>query len=179
MVEQESPFAVDNWEDITGSEIYYGELTSFPHTFEFFVEELTPLVFDAGVRSSKDQVSVLLVRELDRGVAEVMRLTPQTASTTRERDWLLGLSFVRYASTEIELQPGRYRLEVSTPENNSRYQLRIGAKPSKGGLLHQYRELFQAQSFYSTWLGAVRSPLIFIPLTLLGYWWYRRRKSYA
>lgn len=171
-VEQESSFDIASWRDITTEETYYGELSGFPHTFQFLVSEPTTFSATLGVRKGQDPVSLILVKEVSRGVEEIVRVSAQKDTSEIYKDNVLGLRLARYAPVTYELTDGMYRLEVSAPDNMAKYQLIVGTEKVATGYIATLSEIVAVHSFFGVWFGAVRSPYVYWPLLLLVCSWY-------
>jgi hypothetical protein len=150
---------------------FFGKLNDFPHTYEFAIGQTMPFkatVFVHGSEVQATDASLIIIKEEKRGVSEVGRTKGKNEAWSEKFDSLLVESFKDGGFVESELQPGVYRLEVSSPNNDALYRLVIGdEKVSRGyfenvGVLFEVKELIGSSKF-----TAIRSPLIYWPLAIL------------
>jgi len=162
-------------ETISGETIY-GTLASFPHTFTFFVTEETPFSALVSMDSAEEahDVSFLLVKEEKRGVSEVGRLYGKEITWTKKYDVWRAVTFTQGEEFSATLEPGVYKLEVSSPNNDRGYRLVLGEGDSA-----VLKELsLTRRSFKVHPLSIFLSPFILIPLIFgLLYGTYRFRRS--
>lgn len=168
---------------------FFGQLSGFPHTFEFVVSENMPFraeVFARDTEAQKNDISIIAIKEERRGVSEVGRTNAKIQSWEVQKDTLLVESFRKGGSLESELEPGVYRLEVSAPNNDGAYRLVIGTSPVKRGYFANVGALFAVKQTYSASLFSVfLSPLIYVPLLVMilgvlvfiGYRFIRKYKN--
>lgn len=175
-VEQPDVFTPDVWLQPTANETYYGELGGWPHTFNFYLTESTPLTYTLAVRPGAKPVTLLLVREENRGVSEVSRLAGANVTWRSTRDARLSLTIEQAESLQTTLTPGSYKLEISNPENQGRYQLAVGTG-SSGGFWQSLVETFQVHAFYGSWYTALLSWRVWllVGIILIASWWIRRK----
>ena len=177
LYEQEVPSEVLELESIQGETIY-GRLDNGPHTFTFAVTEDTQLSVQVSMKpgTKKDDVSLILVKEETRGVSEVGRVDAKKVSWKKKYSIWKATSFLFGEKIEYSLDPGIYKLEVSSPENNKGYRLELGK--GDGSL---YKELFIVRNVFDIgrW-GVIFSPLFFVPILLIvGIVIHRKRKRYV
>lgn len=167
-VEQASPFEVTTWRDLSTPTSYYGEIAGFPHTFEFVVGEPQTVEFQLMAPKGGAPVSLILVREVDRGVEEVVRQSAGVAEPLSYRDQTYGLAFNAYDTLALELSDGLYRLEVSAPSNAAVYRLDVGGMPERtNGYFATVADVVRVHSFFGSALTALFSPLIYWPLFIV------------
>lgn len=157
---------------------YYGELTDWPHTFTFVVSTPTPVQYTVATAADGAPVSLLLVREARRGVEEVARQNGATVAWQALRDPRLGVALRQAPTIETTLDPGRYKLEISSPVNQGKYQLAVGAG-SSGGYWATIRDTFVVHNFYGHWSSAFatwRVLLLGLLVAGLGWWLWRRSR---
>lgn len=160
--EQADPFAITQWTNITKTETYYSTLGGFPHTYEFIVTASTTFNATLSYKRSDDPVSLILVREQARGVAEVTRIDGQTAEGDRDR--VLGVRLRTLPPVATELTPGIYRLEVSNPDNNGRYQLQVGTTEVSRSYWQTIKDTFAVHGFYGWSITALFTWRILLPI---------------
>jgi hypothetical protein len=180
--DQRSVFVIKN---VKNSQEFFGHLSSFPHTYEFEVTEDTPFksviqIPDEGFR--QNDVSIIIVKTERRGVSEIGRSNPKTVSWERVRHRMYAESFKDGGSLEGTLTPGRYLLEVSSPNNDALYRLIWGTDAISYGYLGNIRALIEVKAFLGhSRFGAILSPLVYVPLVLVlgvvGFFYYRKRKQ--
>jgi hypothetical protein len=169
---------------------YYGVLDGFPHTFEIKAEEpftLSTQVLVPDIPSAKNLVSGIIIREVGfRGrVAEVSRMLARDASWESFYEPWGGDHYRRGTEFTKELEAGVYRIEVSTPDNNSPYTLIVGTEKgfSSFGYFKTIGGLGEVKAFFGkSQLRVVESPLVYVPLGVLivgvfVYSRHRRRKN--
>ncbi len=177
ITQQESTFDIPTLKSVT-SETIYGNLSGFPHTFTFAVSEETPFSMQVSMYAGDEtkDVSLILIKQEKRGVSEVGRVSGKDVLWSAEYDIWRAISFAYAPKQSYTLQPGTYRLEVSSPENNRAYRLLLGDGDSS-----LPKEIFTVRKVFavSPW-SALLSPFVFgfIALTL-GLLYYRKKKKYV
>lgn len=164
---------------------FFGRLDGFPHTFEFEVQQSHPFkaqIFVPDIAVQKNDISIIIIKEERRGVSEVGRTLVKNESWSQSHDRLLVETFKNGGKLESQLEPGVYRLEVSSPNNNGKYRLVLGTEKISRGYLEHLKVLFEVKSFLdNSKFTTLLSPLIYIPLGILllcvGVYMYRRRKK--
>jgi hypothetical protein len=186
------PYEIVPIEDITKEQYAVGELNNYPEMYEFTIDietavsvavryPLTSTVRDVEVTP---QLGLIVVKVVEpRGVAEVARVASTDATWEIVRDPLSKLLYEQGGTFTKTLEPGTYRVEVSTPDNQSPYilafsgqhALTFGEKFSLVGDLYEFYGVSK--------VGMIRSPLIVYPIgivVLLGLivltWWYSSRR---
>jgi len=183
-VELPTPFELATVESLTEPNVRVGELSGFPHTFEFSLSEATEVFLEVWVPASApeaERVSLIAVEEIERGVREVMR-RPASNDWEKFTDPVSGLAFERGVRYEETLAAGTYRVEVSNAENAGQYVLTLGEPTADLG----YLETISVAQGIRTGLGyspfsILGHPNILVPLfALLSFgffgWWFWRRK---
>ncbi len=165
---------------------FYGRLDDFPHTFEFVVSEkfnFSASVFVPNLDAQKNDASLIVIKEERRGVSEVGRTDRTKASWEVARDSLLAFSFRNGGMIESTLEPGVYRIEVSSPDNDATYRLVIGTEKISRGYVENVRVLLEVRSFLGAPLFTLfASPLIYLPFVFITLfcvllWMYLKRRS--
>ncbi|HMA77742.1 MAG TPA: hypothetical protein VKP88_01210 [Candidatus Paceibacterota bacterium] len=178
-IEQADVFTPDQLANPVAAETYYGELTDWPHTFTFTVREEVPVRYTLATAPDSEPVSLLLVREVQRGVEEVVRQTADTTTWQPRRDRRLGVALATAPALETTLTPGSYKLEVSNAVNQGRYQLQIG-EGSQGGFFTTIADTFAVHDFYGHWVTALTTwRVLFVLAIFLGatVWFWRRYRT--
>lgn len=170
------------------SQLFAGELTDFPHTYEIRSEKPFTLYVEIRIpdlAEGKDNVSGIVIKEQRKGrVEEITRFLAKDASWTIKKDTLLGDTYREGASFEKELQGGVYRIEVSTPNNLETYMLRVGKREEMTigyfellGRIADIKKLYGKSAFF-----VIESPYLYWPLIVFAlivctlcvwYAWYR------
>ncbi len=188
LVDQDSLSDITTIADPTLSQGFFGTLNGFPHTYEIRVTEpfkLSVHIRTPNIPSHTDTVSGIVIKEEKRGVSEVTRIEAKDASWEVLTDTLTGTSYRQGASFEQELEPGVYRVEVHTPDNNEKYILMLGAREDMTvGYFTLIGRLIDIQRFNERWaLWIILSPYVYVPLIVSGIAgiiigvWYKRRRT--
>lgn len=171
------------------SQALYGTLEKYPHMFEFAVSQ--PVDFFAEIlvpdlESLQNNVSGILLRvNLNGSVSEVARLRAREASWESFYEPFGGDHYRRGSSYRGVLDPGLYRIEVSTPDNIGKYVLAVGTEEDFSGTSYWelLRTLVRVKVFFEkSPLRIVESPFVYGPLLGLGtlsgagWWIFRRRR---
>lgn len=175
-------------EDITDVQEFFGRLSDFPHTYEFIVNAPLPFeatVFVHDVPAQVNDASLIVIKEEKRGVGEIGRTQGKNASWESERSTMLAESFRNGGEIKEVLQPGVYRLEVSSPNNDAVYRLQLGEGDPSYGYFEAVGILFKVKSLVgSSMLSTLHSPLVYWPLlvvfgllSLFTYLYVKRRKK--
>lgn len=150
---------------------HFGKLLGFPHTFEFKVTEAMPFKAHIAVQDTleqKNDISIIVIKQERRGVSEVGRTRIKDQAWETQKDVLLAETFRSGGRLEAQLEPGMYKLEVSSPDNVGKYKLEWGTTKLKRSYFENVRVLFEVKSFLdSSPFSAFLSPLLYIPLLLL------------
>lgn len=121
---------------IEARQIYYGELSGDPHSFEFSLGKDTDLVVDLSQLNNSETVpfSIIAVKSNDnnRGVVEMGRVSGEDGVWTTVWDSVFGLSLKRAETFKLELGPGLYKLEISSPNNLGKYMMEVGSINTDG-----------------------------------------------
>ena len=181
---QPSPFDISELKDVTTEQWFVGELDNFPHTFQFILTEPTTLnvqVMSPEGVSETEKVSVLMIKEVERGVTEVMRRSAGKEEWAAFTDETSGLIFAESPVYNDRLEPGVYRAEVSNAENLGRYVLKLGYEDDGGGYLDTLKDIKTLRNGLGlNTVGMIGNKYVYVPLFALGtplffLWWYRRR----
>lgn len=173
-------------EETIAPHVFYGELTGYPHMYSLIVASSTPLAVSIAtpVTTEDPPLSGLIVRQERRGVSEVARFSRPQGTWEVEADPWTTVTQKVGPTFEGVLEPGRYLLEVSEPENLKPYILSVATSEqvsvSRNGPVTTMRSLLMAVTFHDKpAVSLVWSPLVGPPLLLLigvtGWWLWRRR----
>lgn len=174
--------------DETGQkQSYLGTLKTYPHLYEFLLEETTSLEIQTRQRDVAEGVPVnliLLSVNPDTGrIAEIVRLNSPLEERTKKYNGNLGISLIESEVLELELDPGLYRLEVSTPLNQSPYELDFGLDSTDNSYFGTFSTIWQVQQHFGYWpIQYLFSTYILyqlgiiILLVSIWYTWRKRKK---
>ena len=150
---------------------YLGELEDYPIMYEVDVDE--PITFNAQVRQRHSQAvdpipfSLIVIRQNDNGggVTEVVRLNPSKDDWTTIKDSVFGMTFWESEKLSAEVEPGTYRIEISTPENQGRYMLMIGDSDQSSGYFETLGNVRTTQKFFGlSFLKMLTSSYVYYPI---------------
>lgn len=157
--------------DVQVSRVLFGVLNSFPHTYEFTVNEPSAFKAVIAVHDTEGQAndaSIILVKEERRGVSEIGRTQGKKENWQISHDRVLVESFRTGGTIESQLQSGTYVLEVSSPNNDAAYQLTLGVEDQHNGYFSSVRTLFAVKHLFgSSYFTALLSPLLYVPFAVL------------
>lgn len=134
---------------------YLGTLDTYPHLYEFSLEEPTNLEIQTRQRRQGDAEPVnlilLSVHPDTERIGEIVRLN--TPIEERATDFIVELGISVYESEwlQLELDPGLYRLEVSTPRNEDAYELDFGMASVENGYFGTFATIWQVQRHFDYW----------------------------
>lgn len=167
---------------------FYGKLEGYPHMYEFATKE--PIRLSVGIsvpdiESSRDNVSgIVLFVNKNGSVREISRLRAREASWEPYFEIWGGDSYRQGGSFETNLEPGTYRIEVSTPENIGTYVLHVGTE--KAFPLFSYfsylGKVAEVKAFFGkSPIRIVESPLVYGPVLItllaLAAFFVRKRRT--
>ncbi len=178
-------------DDIPRQQTLYGDLQGFPELFQFTVTATTTIPITLRAIDADEHgplFSLILVRdESQRGVREISRLAARETTWDTYRDSRTRMLYLAAPTLAPTLVPGTYRLEVSTPDNEGRYQLVFGDDPPRLGYVATWRTIRAIHDFHG--YGPphmLRTSHALLPLlTLLiivgifGTWRYARRQRWV
>lgn len=166
------------------SQEFFGKLEGFPHTFEFTIAEKLPFKAVVSVpdeSTQKNDISIILVKNQRRGVAEIERTRINDQSWDVVYNSMLAESFKNGGFLEGSLEPGTYKLEVSSPDNEGIFHLVWGTTEVKRGYFAKLRVLFEVKRILEhSQFGALLSPLMYLPLLavcIVSFVFYKKRKK--
>ena len=167
------------------SQVYFGELTGMPHTYEISVRESFTLSIELRtlqVASHVSDVSGIVIKVPRKGrVEEVVRLSGGDVVWEEREDTLTGDTYLAGATFSKELDPGTYRIEVHTPNNVEKYMLAIGTTEEMTlGYFELIHRLLKIKDFYGTSrMLIILSPFLYWPLVgiivvVISVWYGRQ-----
>lgn len=185
-VDQSSPFEISHVQDVTTEQWFAGTFDDFPHTFEFVLVEPTTInaqvMYPADI-SGIEKVSVIIIKEVERGVTEVMRRSAGKVDWTEFTDPVSGLRFYESPMYNDRLDAGVYRIEVSNPENIGRYVLKLGYEDGNEGYFNTLKDIKTLRNAlgFNT-IGMITNTYVFVPLFLILtvlfflWFWYQQKQ---
>ncbi|MCA9355316.1 hypothetical protein KC865_02085 [Candidatus Kaiserbacteria bacterium] len=164
--------------EITGDpekeHVYLGELGNFPIMYELNLIGSSSIVANIKQRhfSSSDPLnfSLIVIRKNDTGggVTEVARMRPGKDGWTVVKDSKIGITFKESDYLRVDVEPGVYRIEISTPDNLGRYILTFGDEEESSGYLQSLKDVRAIQKFFGfSILKMLTSSLVYYPLGIL------------
>lgn len=173
------------------SQALYGNLEGYPHMYEFMTPEKMDLFVEVlvpDIELARNNVSGIILRVNDNGsVKEVARLRAKEASWESFFEPFGGDSYRRGSSYRGEIEPGLYRVEVSTADNVGKYVLGVGTIEdfSIGDYFRLVGKIAEVKVFMGkSAFRVVESPFVYGPILLLfflggGVVWFARRRRRA
>ena len=163
---------------------YYGELTGYPNLYEVVTGSPFSLTLTLVQPATPNPIpfSITVIEVLEEGqVREVasLRTSAMEQPWTERRDHTLGMTFLATTPLERDLPPGRYQVEVSTPDNIGRYGLWVGHRANPAGYFATWKRVVGVNVFFEHYLLFWFTSVFITPhLLALGfwYWWWRRRR---
>lgn len=154
---------------------YLGELSGYPHMYEFTLGTEAVLVLKLAQKADEDtaplRLSLIVVKENtnNAGVAEVGRQTAKSDTAwTERRDSALALTLLEGEEFVENLTPGTYRVEVSTPDNYGKYLLTVGDDPQSSGYFKLLGDIRTIQAFFGLpFLAIFLSSAVYYPLGII------------
>lgn len=181
--DQSSPFELTTIEDVEAERWFVGRLNDFPHTYEFSLDAPATLSLRVMVPPSADKselASLIVIREVTRGVEEVARRTAENEVWDEYQDPVSRVTLQASPSLQAELSAGVYRVEVSNPDNYGVYVLAWGSEDHTGYLGKIYNAVKLRSLLEVPVVGVVQSKYVYMPLLIMMsfsfciFWWRRR-----
>lgn len=186
--EIDQPYEIITIENEPTKPIYYlGELQNYPVMYEVTSEDPFQLnVKVSQVLSSAELApfSLIAIRRNDRGggVSEVGRLTFNIETWEAKKYAELGTTLWESQVFSRDVEPGTYRIEISTPKNEGKYLIEFGAGEDTEGYFASLAGARTFQKFYGySIVKMLTSSLVYYPLGILFIlfllqrtWKYRR-----
>ena len=130
---------------------YLGTLSDFPDMYELTSDVAFTLQVKVRQRASSEAPFGLIVvrqNEDDGGVTEVVRLNQPLEEWTKVSDSTLGMKFLEGTALTRDLQPGTYRIEVSSPDNKGDYMLVVGDELVRTGFFSTLADVYTIQRHF-------------------------------
>jgi len=134
---------------------YLGTLETYPHLYEFILEE--PTTLEVRVRQRAEEVAgpvnliLLEVNPDTERISEIIRLNTPVIERNRDFVGSLGITVFESEWVAVELDAGIYRLEVSTPLNQSPYELDFGRESVANNYFGTFGTIWQVQRHFDYW----------------------------
>ena len=130
---------------------YLGNLSDFPDMYELTSD--VAFTLQVKVRQRANGVApfgLIIVRqnEDDGGVTEVVRLNQPLEEWTEVKDSTLGMKFLEGTVLSREVEPGTYRIEVSSPDNKGDYMLIVGDELVRTGFFGTLADVYKVQRHF-------------------------------
>ena len=173
--EPDKPYAVVPIDgDIEHNQTHLGSLENYTIMYEVDVSKSSTLTVGLSqlVQGSTEPISFgLMVVKLDAqggGVTEVVRFNPSKEDWMVTKDKSVGLTFGNSEVITKELEEGIYRIEVSTPNNQGKYVLRLGDDVEGSGYFENLSRAYNIQKFFGySVLRMLTVPTVYYPLGAL------------
>lgn len=151
---------------------FLGTLEEFPEMYEFTTSEVMTLRAQVWQRYQEEPLSLsfIAVRQDDRGgsVTEVARVKQDPADWTVVSDGVLGMKFRQSAVMERQIEPGTYRVEVSTPVNQGDYLLVLGTEDTSVNYFSMLGNIWVTQQHFGHWpFRMLLSSYVYYPIGIL------------
>lgn len=130
---------------------YLGNLNDFPDMYELTSDVAFTLQVKVRQRASGEVPFGLIVvrqNEDDGGVTEVVRQSQPLEEWTEAKDSTLGMKFLEGTTLSREVEPGTYRIEVSSPDNKGDYMLVIGDEEVRTGFFGTLADVYTVQRHF-------------------------------
>lgn len=151
---------------------YLGTLADYPIMYEITSEE--PFTFAAQVSqpagAEVEPLVLLLIRKNDRGggVSEVVRMTTDPAQWSVVRDSKLGMTLRTSPVISEDVEPGVYRIEVSSPDNLGQYLLTVGQEATEPGYFAELGAIRKTQKYFGLGIfSMLKSSYVYYPIGIL------------
>lgn len=152
-------------------QLFFSDLNNFPQMYRIVAEEPFTLSLEVRVPKIEQAQTIIhgiVLRQLHRGgVEEITRLMPNDVVWEDSFDIALGESYLRGPSFETELPAGEYLIEMSTPDNDMPYIMKIGyAKGNLGvGYVEMLGRIKAVKTFYGhSAFALITSAYMYVPL---------------
>ena len=123
------------------------------------------------IESVENSISGIIIKEIEGGgrVVEVARLPAKSTEWEPFYEPFGGDSYRRGPSYDEVVEPGVYRVEVSTPENMGKYVLSIGyLEENDIGYFETLKRIAAIKEFFGkSQLMVIQSPFTYVPLGII------------
>ena len=163
------PFLIPSVET---SQWFYSELQNFPEMYQFDLMATSTFsvqIMAVDHTSRAPGLSGILVKDDSTGgVREIRRFLANSADWAVVRERRTQMQYKQGPQMAQELGPGTYRLEISTPDNQGRYSLRIGEERPTVGYFASLGEIRSIQAFHGfSWWHMFRTSHVYVPILIL------------
>ena len=161
-----------------------GELADQPHMYTFTLTATTTLQVEMrSIYNDSDflYTGILVKKRPRRGVEEIVRLSAPVDSWEQFRDTVTKTQYLRGPTGTLELIPGTYFFEVSTPINTGKYMVVFGEGALSGGVVSRLQAIRTVQRFHGhsslrmLLLWQVFLPLVFVCIGVVYVYMRRNR----
>lgn len=167
------PYEVTTIEgDLNSQKEYLGELKGDPHMYEFGVGSTTKLslALMQAVETDLLPLSLIIIKQNDDrgGVTEIGRLNNKNIKWQKFEDSALGVNLSKSESFVVDLSPGIYRVEVSSPDNIGKYALVIGDEKNAQGYFKELSNIYTIETFFGgSVFSMIKSSYVYYPLGII------------
>lgn len=178
--EIQPPFSSERW--------YLSTINQFPHMYALTLLSDTSLTLSLRVPADIDlervRPELILVQDVAEGrVEEIVRMDFNSLLWAEERDKHSRLMLYTSEALDLDLPAGKYRLEISSASDQSKYMLVVGTDKETESFFTSFSTVRTMHNFYEVSpLLMVRTPLVYCPIgimlliALMGVTWrYRGR----
>jgi hypothetical protein len=157
---------------VSDGKTYVGRLEDYPEMYEIVASEEFDLRISLEhlpLNENEENPTIIVVREQFRGgVEEVMRVTGTDARWEEYYNHTLATTLFRSQLLERSLEAGTYRVEVSSPNNRTRYLLTIGSENIGSGYWGTLGSIREVHGFFGfSGLKILFSTYIYLPLLVI------------
>lgn len=151
--------------------ILLGDLEQFPDMYELVFDKAVDFKIQLKQRNvgTLSPFSLLMVKVNDDGsVSEVFRHQTPIEKWSYVNDMMLGFNLREDEPLMKNIEPGTYRIEVSTPVNEGAYMLILGDETVKVNFFSTLGGIFETQQHFGfTWLRFLLSSYVHYPLGIM------------
>lgn len=161
---------------------YLGNLSDFPDMYELTSDVSFTLQVKVRQRNSGETPFGLIIvkqNKDDGGVTEIVRLNQPLSEWSEVRDSTLGMTFLEGTTLSREVDPGTYRIEVSSPDNRGDYMLIVGDESVRSGFFSTLSDVYTVQRHFGyTPLHMLFSNYVYylLGIVVVSYGIYRTRQ---
>lgn len=158
--------------DIEVQREYYGNLIGFPHLYEFTLAEpasLSVALYTPEIDEPSTNLSGIVVKVgKNGGVSEVGRLSSVGNEWPEYTQPYSNEVFLTGATLEADIEPGTYRLEVSSPENKGTYLMVLGNEELETGYFELIGNVWEVKQFLGhSIFSMLFTSLVYAPIGIL------------
>jgi hypothetical protein len=131
---------------------YLGNLADFPDMYEITSAAAFTLTAQIRQRATKEPIPFALIlvkqNEDDGGVTEIVRFNQESVSWQPVKRSPLGFGLMQSEVLQQAVEPGTYRIEISTPDNQGDYMLVIGDEETSSGYFESLADINLTQKHF-------------------------------